>query len=260
VDGNGNVVGSNDYDAFDAVRATSGSASTAYRNAGHAADDAVGLVYMRARWYDPALGRFLTPDPLLPHSLNGQDWNHYVYGRNNPMMFVDLEGQGVLDIVAGWGTLAYSVANKFIALLRVPQIVEQQIEAPLYKIYHFEQFPEQEVNAAPEQVIQGFRNLHEAAWKASIGPGTIYSPIFGKPGVPDTWQEALVKFGLKQILGRLYSLPSRRAIDRTTRQQYGVGALESADPSRGMPYYYVPSSVPGLYFRSGTVIRPSGSK
>ncbi len=45
-----------------------------------------GLYYMRARYYDPTLGRFLSEDPL---GFGGGDVNLYVYVNNNPVMFID---------------------------------------------------------------------------------------------------------------------------------------------------------------------------
>jgi len=52
---------------------------------GEQTDDEIGLVYLRARYYDPAMGRFLTKDPLP--SLPGltQTINPYVYVANNPL-------------------------------------------------------------------------------------------------------------------------------------------------------------------------------
>jgi RHS repeat-associated protein len=45
-----------------------------------------GLVYFGARWYDPEIGRWITPDP----SEDGENW--YGYCGNNPVNYVDLEG------------------------------------------------------------------------------------------------------------------------------------------------------------------------
>jgi len=42
---------------------------------------------MRARYYDPALGRFISEDPAR----DGVNW--FVYCRNNPVNLVDVDGQ-----------------------------------------------------------------------------------------------------------------------------------------------------------------------
>ena len=42
------------------------------------------LIDLNARIYDPALGKFLTPDPIIADISNSQAWNPYDYAGNNP--------------------------------------------------------------------------------------------------------------------------------------------------------------------------------
>ena len=51
--------------------------------------DGTGLYYYNARYYDPTIGRFISPDPLIPGAGNPQAWNRYVYCLNNPLAYVD---------------------------------------------------------------------------------------------------------------------------------------------------------------------------
>lgn len=57
----------------------------------------LGLYYFRARWYDPELGRFITPDPY--GWLDGL--NVYRYAKNNPATFFDPFGTTTEDFLAG---------------------------------------------------------------------------------------------------------------------------------------------------------------
>ena len=59
---------------------------------GHEMDDEIGLVNMKARIYDPVLGRFLSPDALIPNPTDLQSYNRYSYVRNNPLSFSDPSG------------------------------------------------------------------------------------------------------------------------------------------------------------------------
>ncbi len=51
-----------------------------------------GLYDYGARWYDSRVGRFITPDSLIPNSANPQDLNRYSYVRNNPLKYTDPTG------------------------------------------------------------------------------------------------------------------------------------------------------------------------
>jgi RHS repeat-associated protein len=53
--------------------------------------DAVGLIHMNGRVYEPVIGRFLGADPLLPLG-HSQDVNPYSYVANNPLTFIDPSG------------------------------------------------------------------------------------------------------------------------------------------------------------------------
>ena len=59
-----------------------------------------GLQYMRARYYDPQVGRFISEDPL---GFGGGDLNLYVYASNSPIMLIDPWGLCAKDTF--WGTV-----------------------------------------------------------------------------------------------------------------------------------------------------------
>ena len=56
------------------------------------------LYYFRARYYDPALGRFLSPDPVAGDPADPQAQNAYVYAQNNPLTHVDPLGTASLQV------------------------------------------------------------------------------------------------------------------------------------------------------------------
>ncbi len=56
-----------------------------------AEDDTTGLVHLDARFYDPVIGKFISPDPLV--DLRMPEWaNPYAYAGNNPESRMDPTG------------------------------------------------------------------------------------------------------------------------------------------------------------------------
>ncbi len=64
-----------------------------------------GLYYMRARYYDPAVGRFISEDPS---GFSGGQVSLYAYVGNNPTAFVDPDGNIPLPLVTGLIGAAFS--------------------------------------------------------------------------------------------------------------------------------------------------------
>lgn len=59
---------------------------------GHEMVDGLDVVHMNGRIYDPTLGRFLQPDPVIQETDNPQNWNAYTYVFNNPYKYTDPSG------------------------------------------------------------------------------------------------------------------------------------------------------------------------
>ncbi len=90
---------------------------------GHEHLDDVGIVHMNGRIYDPRLGVFLQPDPLIQSPNNLQNYNRYGYCYNGPLNCSDptgyfslrkfLGGAILSVLVPPWGTyiVAREVAN-----------------------------------------------------------------------------------------------------------------------------------------------------
>jgi RHS repeat-associated protein len=51
-----------------------------------------GLIEMKGRTYDPLVGQFLQPDPIVSDPYTVQGFNHYSYVGNNPLRFTDPSG------------------------------------------------------------------------------------------------------------------------------------------------------------------------
>ncbi|MGH0029666.1 MAG: RHS repeat-associated core domain-containing protein [Myxococcota bacterium] len=65
--------------------------------AGHHREEASGLDYMQARWYDAGCGVFMSVDPLVPALSDPQAYAAFAYARNNPVRFVDPTGRAQVE-------------------------------------------------------------------------------------------------------------------------------------------------------------------
>jgi RHS repeat-associated protein len=91
VSSSGSLIGATSYDAWGNPQATGGLAAiTPFGYAG-GYTDADGLIYLQARYYEPATGQFLSADPLLAQTLQP-----YVYANGNPVSEIDPSGESGL--------------------------------------------------------------------------------------------------------------------------------------------------------------------
>jgi RHS repeat-associated protein len=52
----------------------------------------LGLLYYNARYYLPGVGRFISPDTIIPNPADPQSWNRFSYTNNNPLRYTDPTG------------------------------------------------------------------------------------------------------------------------------------------------------------------------
>ncbi|UQZ35447.1 hypothetical protein C2I18_19105 [Paenibacillus sp. PK3_47] len=63
-----------------------------FRYSGEYWDDNTDLQNLRARWYDPSIGRFITEDTWEGRINHPDSQNPYIYVINNPLIYVDPSG------------------------------------------------------------------------------------------------------------------------------------------------------------------------
>ena len=96
VDGEGAVVKSYDYDEFGVTTSTGDTFFNEVTFTGSIAD-ASGLLYMNARYYNPATARFLSQDTYTGSAFDPWTQHLYAYCNNNPVNMIDPTGH-----VAKW--------------------------------------------------------------------------------------------------------------------------------------------------------------
>ena len=91
-----------------------------FRYRGYYYDVETGWYYLNARYYDPNVGRFLSPDVILGANGGLHGYNLFAYCNNNPVMFADPSGNfaftlstiiGVALLVASAATISVGLEN-----------------------------------------------------------------------------------------------------------------------------------------------------
>jgi RHS repeat-associated protein len=92
----GAVTDAYEYDAFGNLIAQTGTTPNAYLYRGERYDSDLGLYYLRARWYNPASGRFMSRDPYGGSIYDPASLHRYNYARANPVNYIDPSGRSNL--------------------------------------------------------------------------------------------------------------------------------------------------------------------
>ncbi len=152
------------------------------RFAGQYYDSETGLHYNYFRYYDPSIGRYLTPDPV---GLDG-GLNLYTYVADNPINFIDPSGLFKL-IPFGRGVpgldeegRGFENAVKNIAIVTIKE-ADKCLEATVTCMLR-EVMPSAAVDAAMKKAMkETAKTLAMAGLKAGAGKITKYAiPIYGQ--------------------------------------------------------------------------------
>ena len=94
-DGAGAATASRAYYASGAERSVTGDLKTDRTFTGQKRDS-TGLMYYNARFYDPALGTFVSPDSMVPGAGQLINYNRFLYARGSPFEYSDPRGHDPL--------------------------------------------------------------------------------------------------------------------------------------------------------------------
>ncbi|MCP4601067.1 MAG: RHS repeat-associated core domain-containing protein [Proteobacteria bacterium] len=127
----GEIVGGISYAAFGDVEQRSGARS---RHAYASRDrDPTGLDYIRARYYDPPAGRFLSQDQVRGSLKEPSTLHRYIYAKNNPVGNVDPSGHFALPPAVLAGAAYLFLAGQFFYLAYLAyQHASYEVVVPIF--------------------------------------------------------------------------------------------------------------------------------
>jgi RHS repeat-associated protein len=155
--------------------------------------ETTGLYYMRARYYDPATARFLSPDPII--SANPMRANPYQYALANPIGIVDPDGQGPRDdddetTMDGFAGLFALFAVGYVD----PEYINPRTGQPAVELHELPTLPALETNA-PSTF-----HVNPAESQEGLPSGLENSPV-RTPRLPTTAADGTTSFSISMASG-----------------------------------------------------------
>ncbi|MFE1631348.1 RHS repeat-associated core domain-containing protein, partial [Brevibacillus reuszeri] len=114
-DGTGQELNSYAYDTWGNVISKTEGMSNPYQYSGEPYDEKTGFYYLRARYYDPKVGRFISEDTYKGAVDNPLTLNRYSYVHNNPIRYFDPTGNKAVEYASvggGGGGVVLPVSPK----------------------------------------------------------------------------------------------------------------------------------------------------
>jgi len=125
---------------------------------GHVTDALTGLTYAQQRYYDPVIGRFLSPDSVSTDPNTGNNFSRYNYANSNPYKFTDPDGRlpDILNKILGRSMKSENHAQREMtaSASQTPNKALKTVETNLVKAQ----------SAAPDVSV-------DASFTAAAGPG-----------------------------------------------------------------------------------------
>ena len=109
-DNNGAVTKTYQYDAFGVEKNIDDTDTNAFRYCGEYYDKETATIYLRARYYSPSTGRFISRDSFAGSNNDPLSLNLYTYCHNNPVSGTDSTGH-FLDTFFDAASLAFDIVS-----------------------------------------------------------------------------------------------------------------------------------------------------
>ena len=111
------------YSPFGKTNGNGQQDQTSHQFNGHEFDRSSGLYYYGARYYDAALGRFISPDSIVSAKFAPQYLNRYSYGLNNPVSVMDADGHNPFLVILGAAAVGAAIGGT-VAWIRGDNILQ----------------------------------------------------------------------------------------------------------------------------------------
>jgi len=207
----GSVTWSGDYYPFGGEYSSAGTPDR-YRFTQHELDPGTDLIYAKARYYNPRIGRFLSVDPVGGRPGSPQSWNRYSYVLNSPISMLDPDGRAEKE-----GTSKIPLKQPFVPMQIIPTV-------------YFGGGPDPKVREAvaiAEQLLGTFEKFIPRPKKQVPNP-------YGKKGDPDH-QRTIQEISRDIESRNLDAVREYRILTPDGEKQYRDVDVAGVDRETGLP-------------------------
>ncbi|MBV6390993.1 MAG: hypothetical protein KPEEDBHJ_00197 [Anaerolineales bacterium] len=145
----GAVTDTYSYTAFGEIYNQTGTTANSYLYTGQQFDPSTGLYSLRARFYNPSWGRFLSQDTWAVNYSNPIELNRYGYAAGNPIKYIDPSGYTLAESGINWGAVfrnAVVVTTVLVGAYIIFQVVGEVLEESETASQAFERIAQQHYN------------------------------------------------------------------------------------------------------------------
>lgn len=228
------------YTPYGDIFDQSGNDNFSAKFTGNDLDEASGLYYFGARYYDPDIGRFITADTDLASDMTEPGaFNRYAYAMGNPVRYIDPTGHGVVswiasllidaaEIIAG---IAINVLSGGSLSLLGDTLIGAGIGGLLYNVTNFDNFDwkgwgiQQGIGAVTGLALGGLGYLFKGAGGAALNAGRALESDAAAAGGQ---LERGLGSGLGRSAGRAGGLEATEEVGENVTARNGTVALERA--------------------------------
>jgi RHS repeat-associated protein len=168
------ITGYKSYEPYGEVLSSAGQDPMSYGYAGEWTD-ASGMQYLRARYYDPSVGRFISRDSRKGVIIHPQSFNYWMYVYSNPINWIDPSGHdaecGIGGTACGdYGQWLRAYYNSESELLKESKIPFADFLKGYEAYTYYESRPDEAVDAmlddlrSPTYTPWGYADIYADNW------------------------------------------------------------------------------------------------